>query len=139
VGRKSIEIKITHDSKTELIREEKHNIKASVRHRCKIVLLYLDGLSVKDISSIMNTNIISIYDWLHRYNAAGFKGLLTQKGQGRKPILEEQHLSIVRLAVEQERQRLQKAPQLIEAGVGKPLSQSTLTRFLKIITALTNE
>jgi transposase len=108
VGRKSIEIKITHDSKTELIREEKHNIKASVRHRCKIVLLYLDGHSVKDISSIMNTNIISIYDWLHRYNADGFKGLLTQKGQGRKPILEEQHLSIVRLAVEQERQRLQK-------------------------------
>jgi len=50
VGRKSIEIKITIDSKTELIREEKQNINARVRHRCKIVLLYLDGYSVKDIS-----------------------------------------------------------------------------------------
>lgn len=139
MGRKSIEIKITLDSKTELIREEKHNINGSVRHRCKIVLLYLDGYSVKDISCIMNTNIISIYDWLHRYNTSGFKGLLTQKGQGRKPILEEQHLSIVRAAVEQERQRLQKARQIIESDVGKPLSQSTLTRFLKTITALTNE
>lgn len=139
MGRKSIAIKITIDSKIELIREEKHHINARVRHRCKIVLLYLDGYSVKDISSIMNTNIISIYDWLHRYNAAGFKGLLTQKGQGRKAILEEQHLSIVRAAVEQERQRLQKARQIIEADIGKPLSQSTLTRFLKVITALTNE
>ena len=51
------------------------------------------------------------------------KGLLTQKGQGRKPILEEQHLSIVRAAVEQERQRLQKARQIIEFDLGKPLSQ----------------
>ena len=139
MGKKSIQIQITTDSKTELIREERHHANASVRHRCKIVLLYIKGYSVKGIASIMNTNIISVYAWLHRYNIAGFQGLLTKKGQGRKAILEEQHLSIVRAAVEQERQRLQKARQIIEADVGKPLSQSTLTRFLKVITALTNE
>ena len=47
MGRKLIEMKITIDSKTELLREGKHNNNASVRHHCKIVLLYLDGLVLK--------------------------------------------------------------------------------------------
>lgn len=139
MGRKSIYIQITNETKAELVNTEKHHSNSCVRHRCKIVLLYVDGYSVASIADIMQTNIISIYKWLHRFNEEGIKGLLTKSGQGRKPILKEQHLSIVRKTVEQERQRLQKARQIIEADIGKPLSHSTLTRFLKVITAVTNE
>lgn len=138
MGRKSIQIEITNETKLSLVSSEKHHNNSCVRHRCKLVLLYVEGYSVNSIADIMQTNIISIYKWLHRYNEEGFEGLLTKSGQGRKPILEEQHVAIVRKAVEQERQRLQKARQIIEEDIGKPLSHSTLTRFLKVITAVTN-
>ncbi|HEY0297933.1 MAG TPA: hypothetical protein VGB84_01815, partial [Arachidicoccus sp.] len=66
-------------------------------------------------------------------------GLQTQAGQGRKRILQESDISVVRAAIEQERQRLSQAQKIIEQNIGKPLSRATLTRFLKVITAVTNE
>ena len=74
-----------------------------------------------------------------RYKASGIRGLYAIAGQGRPPILAEEHLAIVRAAVEQERQRLSQARHIIEENIGKNMSNETLTRFLKVITAVTNE
>ena len=109
------------------------------RQRCKMVLLKAEGYTSKEVSTILDTNEISVHNWLKRYGAEGIEGLQTRKGQGRKPILEQEHLSIVRAAVEQERQRLSQAQQIIEQNIGKKMSRETLTRFLKVITALTSE
>jgi transcriptional regulator GlxA family with amidase domain len=46
---------------------------------------------------------------------------------------------VVKAAVQQERQRLSQAQQIIEANIGKQMSRQTLTRFLKVITAVTKE
>jgi hypothetical protein len=53
--------------------------------------------------------------------------------------LEEEHYKIVRAAVEQERQRLEQAKKIVEDNIGKTMSSSTLTRFLKVITVVINE
>jgi transposase len=87
----------------------------------------------------MNTNNISVHNWVNRYKKDGIVGLKTKAGQGRKPILEAEHLSIVRAAVQQERQRLSQARQIIENNLDKKMSNETLTRFLKVITAVTSE
>jgi len=87
----------------------------------------------------MDTIISSVNNWLSRYTREGIDGLHTKEGQGRKPILEEEHYNIVRAAVEQERQRLEQAKKIVEDNIGKKMSASTLTRFLKVITAVTSE
>ena len=109
------------------------------RQRCKLVLLKAEGYTSKQVAAILNTNEISVHKWLKRYALAGIAGLKTRAGQGRKPILELSDLSVVRAAVEQERQRLSQARKIIEENLGKKMSGQTLTRFLKVITALTNE
>lgn len=108
------------------------------RQRCQMVLLKAEGYSSRQVAAVLDTNEISVHNWLKRYAAQGLAGLKTSAGQGRKPILEQAHLSLVRAAVEQERQRLSQAQKIIEANIGKKMSQQTLIRFLKSITAVTN-
>ena len=51
----------------------------------------------------------------------------------------EEHLSIVKAAVEQERQRLSQAKIILEENIGKQMSNETLTRLLNVINGVTNE
>ncbi len=139
MGRKTKHLELTEEEKSSIELLHKTGDKHSLRQRCKIILLKSEGYSVKEISSILSTTQSSVNNWLKRYNSFGLLGLHTKAGQGRKRILEEEHLSIVRAAVEQERQRLSQAQKIIEENIGKPMSSSTLTRFLKVITAVTNE
>ena len=90
------------------------------------------------MAAVLDTNEIRVHNWLKRYAAQGLEGLNTSAGQGRKPILEQAHLPVVRAAVEQERQRLSQAQKIIENTMGKKMSQQTLIRFLKNSTAVTN-
>lgn len=82
---------------------------------------------------------MSVNNWIKRFEQQGVEGLKTKQGRGRKPILTPDHFCIVREAVEQERQRLRQAQKIIEQHIGKPMSKETLSRFLKGITAVTNE
>lgn len=138
MSRKSKTIVLSIESKRSLEHLYKTESNHSIRQRCKMVLLNSEGYTAKDITVILSSNMASVYNWLKRYNTDGIAGLRTKPGQGRKPLLEEGHLSIVRAAVEQERQRLSQARQIIEENIGKKMSNETLTRFLKVITAVTN-
>jgi transposase len=104
-----------------------------------MVLLKSEGYSLQQVAVILDTNLISVHNWLKRYDKDGIEGLQTKPGQGRKRILAEEHISIVRSAVEQERQRLSQARLIVEESIGKKMSNETLTRFLKVITAVTRE
>lgn len=139
MGRKSKQIQITDSEREELEKGYKEGLSHSYRQRCKMVLLKSEGYSSKEIAEILSTNGISVHNWLKRYAEGGILGLGTKPGQGRKRILEEEHIGIVRAAVEQERQRLSQARKIIEENIGKKMSNETLTRFLKVITAVTNE
>lgn len=109
------------------------------RQRCKMLLLKAEGYTAQQIAEVLATNKVSVYNWLKRYETLGIEGLHTKEGQGRKPILEEEHLAIVKAAIEQERQRLSQARVIVEQNTGKKMSDETLSRFLKVITAVTSE
>lgn len=109
------------------------------RQRCQMVLLKLDGYLSKEIGTIVGCCEMSVNNWIQRFEQQGIAGLQTKEGRGRKAILTQDDLPVVRAAVQQERQRLGQAHQIIEQTTGKTMSQQTLTRFLKLITAVTNE
>lgn len=104
-----------------------------------MILLKADGYTSQEVAEVLSTNEISVHNWLKRYEIEGVEGLKTRAGKGRNPILKEEHLALVRIAVEEERQRLRKAQKIVEENIGKKMSGKTLTRFLKVITAVTNE
>jgi transposase len=138
MARKSKAVLLSDDQRQLLEQGYKESDHHCFRQRCKMVLLKTEGYTSKQIAAILDTNEISVHNWLKRYAAQGLEGLNTSAGQGRKPILEQAHLPVVRAAVEQERQRLSQAQKIIENTMGKKMSQQTLIRFLKNSTAVTN-
>ena len=54
---------------------------------------------------ILCTNNISVHNWLKPYGDELIEGPKSKLGRGRNPILREEHLSIVRASVEQERRK----------------------------------
>ena len=109
------------------------------RQRCKMVLLKQQGYKSKEIGLIVGSCEMSVNNWINRFIQDGIEGLETRAAQGRKPLLQQEHLGVVKAGVQQQRQRLSQAQQIIEANIGKQMSRQTLTRFLKVITAVTNE
>ena len=132
----------------ELRAEELHLLKQgyskgsghAFRKRCHVVLLKAEGRSSKDIGGIVGMHEVSVNNWLNRYEAEGIAGLSTKAGRGRKPLLDErQDATIVRDMITEERRRLKQAKELLEQKLNKKFSGKTLKRFLKSLTAATNE
>lgn len=132
----------------ELTVEEKQSLEEgygsgkshAFRKRCQLVLLKSQERTSKDVGQIVEMNQISINKWLDRYQAEGIAGLATKPGRGRKPVLDqEQDAAKVRQAVQQERQRLSQAKQILEEELNKEFSLKTLKRFLKRLNADTGE
>jgi len=110
------------------------------RMRCQLVLLKSQGRSSLEVGRIVKMNQVSVNSWLNRYEKEGIAGLATRPGRGRKRVLDEQaDQQLVRQLVTAERQRLGQAKHLLEQQTGKRFSLKTLKRFLKKLTAATNE
>ena len=112
----------------------------ALRKRCHVVLLKAEGRSSKDIGCIVEMHEVSVNNWLNRYEAERIAGLNTKAGRGRKPLLDEQQdAPILREMITEERQGLKQAKELVEEKLNKRFSAKTLKRFLKSLTAATNE
>jgi len=138
MARKVKQIGLIEEQQSALESSYKSGDSHCFRQRCKMVLLKEEGYRSTEIATILNTNEMSVNNWINRFIKDGVKGLETKPGRGRKPILKEEHLPIVKAAIEQERQRLSQAQKIVEDSIGKPMSKETLTRFLKVITAVTS-
>ena len=139
MARKVKRIEVTAEAKGGLEQGYREGGSHCFRQRCQIVLLKLEGYKSKEIGKIVGCCEMSVNNWIKRFEDQGIEGLNTKEGRGRKPILTTPDLPFVRAAIEQERQRLLQAKKIIEDSIGKPISRATLTRFLKGITAVTNE
>jgi transposase len=139
VARKVKKIEVSTDAKLALEKGYREGQSHCYRQRCQMVLLKLEGYKSKEIGSITGCCEMSVNNWIRRFEQQGIAGLRTKEGRGRKPILTDNDLAIVRAAVQQERQRLNQAKAIIEQSTGKTMSKETLTRFLKLITAVTDE
>ena len=105
------------------------------RQRCHMILLKSEGRTSQDVAAILGSNLISVNNWLTRYEQEGIAGLSTRPGRGRKAILDVQtDEQKVRQVVQQERQRLRRAKVILEEQLQKSFSEKTLKRFLKELT-----
>lgn len=133
--RKSIVV-LSSDERAALETGYKTSKSAIYSRRCHIILLKSEGLPSKQIASFLGITDQAVNNWVKRYRSDGLNGLNTKPGQGRKPILnKEQDAEKVRLAVQQERQRLKVAKDLLSQELNKDFSLLTLKRFLKHLTA----
>lgn len=132
-------LELTLSMKSDLAKGYKAGKSHCLRQRCQMVILKADGYASKEIGSIVGCCEVSVNSWVKRFKEEGMAGLSTKGGRGRKPVLTTEHLPMVKAAVQQERQRLSQAQLLIEQSSGKTMSKRTLSRFLKLITAVTEE
>lgn len=139
MSRRIIRIELSAESKKSLEAGYKSGSSACYRRRCHMILLKSEGYSSKEIGVILGSNQLSVNKWIRRYNSLGLAGLKTKPGQGSKPKLIAGDLAVVRMAIAEERQRLSQAKLLIEERLDKQFCTKTLTRFLKVMTAVTNE
>lgn len=139
MGRKIKQIAASAAVKQLLTTGYKEGKTHNYRKRCQMILLKLEGYKSSEIGLIVDSCEMTVNNWVASFERYGIEGLVTKAGQGRKPILTDQHEGIVRKAVQEERQRLSQAQKIIEESIGRSMSRATLTRFLKVITGVTNE
>ena len=140
MGRKSKNIDLTESEKQELEKGFKYSKSSNFSRRCHFVLLKSQEKTSQEIADIFGITIQPVNRWCNRYLKYGIDGLHTKPGQGRKPILDKaKDESIIKAAVQKERQQLKKAKKILEDELDKSFSLKTLQRFLKTLAADGNE
>jgi len=114
----------------------------SYRIRCKGLLLSHDKWECSAIAEFFEVHLITVYNWLDRWEEGGIEQLADKAGRGRKPILDlskEQHVQIVTDAIEDSPSNIKKALSEIEQELDVSMSKKTLKRFLKNLSADGND
>lgn len=79
------------ENKNEIILSIQNALKekgdAKYHHRLDLVMLYVNGMSVKEISSIYNESTTTIHNWTKKVVEQGVESLKSGKHTGRKPRL----------------------------------------------------
>ena len=63
--------------------------------RANIILLRLEGLSIKNVAERLGTTPGTVQTWSSRFQASGLAGLEDRKGRGRKPSLAPERVARV--------------------------------------------
>ena len=103
------------------------------RMRCLAVLLRAGDMTLEAVGGRTEMGLKAVSRWVVRYKAEGIKGLETRPGRGRKPIMDCSDEEVVRRAVEQDRQSVNKAREAWQRASGKEASESTFKRFLSAL------
>jgi len=80
---------LSEEEKSTLIEFKKNHPKYRERERAYGILLSDKGYSPNEISDIFDITSRMVYNWIDDYNQYGIMGLVTEKGQGRKPNLKK--------------------------------------------------
>jgi transposase len=131
-------IQLTNEQRQELENGYRNGNSHGFRARCQMVLLKSEERTSVEITKILGGCEMAVNNWLKRYEEEGIKGLEIRKGRGRKAILEERDLEIVKAQIKLARQRISQARAELERSLEKPFSHSTLKRYLKKTVAATN-
>lgn len=103
------------------------------RMRCRAVLLKGDGLSSEKVGEQTDMSLVSVNAWVKRFREESIAGLQTRPGRGRKPIMDCSDEAVVRRAIEQDRQSVNKARASWQEATGKEASDLTFKRFLSAL------
>ncbi len=125
-------VALTPDQRAVLGKASRHGKSYSFRQHCLMILLKAQQRTSKDVAAQVGCCEVVVNSWMKRYQNQGLDGLKTKAGQGRLPILDKENvLAAVRLAAQQNRQRVSLAKAELTRELGKDFSTQTLTRFLK--------
>lgn len=129
----------TNVQKITLQEGHKNSKAKTFQERCHCLVLSSQGYEVKQLAQVFRVSEICIYSWFKRWEKGGIIGLRDKTGRGRKPILRDEDLSIIKEKVQENAQRLKIAREQLKAELGREFSTKTLKRFLKSLTAATND
>lgn len=131
---------LTPEQRIELDSGFKTGVSHCLRMRCHAILLKSEGRTSKEVGLITGMCHISVNSWTKRFESNGIKGLETQSGRGRKPIISitEDKESILK-AIKENRQRMQTAKAEWESQSGKTVCRNTFRAFLKTLAEDINE
>ena len=128
--RSTLRLELSEAQRSELERGYRFGERHCFRMRCLAVLLKADGMSAAKVGERTEMEQHTVNKWFKRYKEEGVKGLNTRPGRGRKPIMDCSDEKAVRLAIEQDRQSVNKAREAWQQASGKEASESTFKRFL---------
>ncbi len=132
-------VSLTDAERAALERAWRHGKSHEFRQRCQMILQKAEFRASKDVAEQVGCCEPVVNTWLKRYQAQGLDGLKAKEGRGRKAILrQETDLAAVRLAVQNNRQRVSLARAELQQELGKQFSVLTLKRFLKKTVAATS-
>ena len=126
------------DAKQRQALEKEHATSKDPRfaRRCHGILLKAGGRSDQDVADLVGVSLFGCRNWIRAYVKKGLDGIRPVKGRGRKPIYtKEEHDTIFRKYIGENRQRLSDAKETIEQETGKKSSKRTLQRVLKKMAA----
>jgi len=112
------------------------------RIRCKAILMSHEKWECGSIAEFFDVHLITVYNWLDRWDKGGIANMTDKAGRGRKPILDlskENHVQIVTTAIEKSPGSIKKALGQIEEELDVSMSKKTLKRFLKNLSADGND
>lgn len=122
------------------LQEGHKNSKAKTfQMRCHCLVLSSEGYQVKELAQVFRVSEICIYSWFKRWEKDGLAGLRDKAGRGRKSILRDEDLAVIKERVQENAQRLKIAREKLKAELGREFSTKTLKRFLKSLIADTKD
>ena len=128
---RTIKIELTDKQRQELENGYRNSDNHTFRVRCQMVLLKAENRKSSEIGQILDFCEQAVNRWLWRYLDKGIDGLITKPGQGRIPILKDEDAEVVRLSIQEHRQRIAEAQAELEETLGRKFFSKTLRRFLK--------
>ena len=135
-----IKIQLDDNQRKELEKGYRNGPSHAFRTRCQMVLLKSEGRKSQEIASFLGFCQQAVNNWLKRYKAEGINGLWVKEGRGRPALLSKtEDFEAIKAAVKNHRQRISIAKAELTQTLGKEFSQRTLERYLKNLTADTNE
>ncbi len=101
------------------------------KQRCHALLLSHQRTDMATLKTIFAVSLATISNWFTAWQSKGLVGLRNQAGQGRKAILNQQDLALVKAKVQHNPQHLKAVRDELKAELQREFSEKTLRRFLK--------
>lgn len=128
---KRIEIEDT-ESLNRLKELKKFSRSKQERVRSHAILLLNDNMRVSEVAKIFDVTDRMVYNWINEWSSIGFDSLARKKGDGRKPLLNDnEDKEVVKNFIEENPHQPKKAYALAIEKLNKKISYKTFQRFLK--------
>lgn len=101
------------------------------RARCHCLLLSNQRYEIASLATIFQVGRQTITNWFDGWRDKGIRGIMTQPGQGRKPILTPVDQPLIKARVQAAPQNMKQVREELKQELNKEFSTKTLTRFLK--------